>query len=156
MKTKQVLRLLLPTLVLLCGMFALVSCSSQPDAYSITGKPISFKNFIGKWVVINYWADWCKPCITEIPELNELYKQHKKDVVVIGVNYDQLPKQKQLALAKKLHIDYILLASNPAKKLGIKDSSVLPATYIINPNGKLSDALLGPQNQKKLLNEMRL
>ena len=41
----------------------------------------------GQWVVINYWARWCKPCVKEIPELNKLNQQHT-DITVLGVNYD--------------------------------------------------------------------
>ena len=41
----------------------------------------------GQWVVINYWAQWCKPCIEEIPYLNTLDRDYAQ-VTVLGVNYD--------------------------------------------------------------------
>src|SRR3546814_7187463 len=45
----------------------------------------------GQWLVINYWAEWCAPCRTEIPELNALDKQLKsQSASVLGVNFDGL------------------------------------------------------------------
>ncbi|MFT4997247.1 MAG: thiol-disulfide isomerase/thioredoxin, partial [Flavobacteriales bacterium] len=44
-------------------------------------------NAKGKWTYINYWATWCKPCIEEIPELNEFAAQNPY-LVVLGVNFD--------------------------------------------------------------------
>ena len=41
----------------------------------------------GKWQVINYWATWCGPCITEVPELNDLARILER-LIVLGVDYD--------------------------------------------------------------------
>ena len=58
-------------------------------ACSPTGKNVGtlqLDELRGQWVVINYWAIWCKPCIQEIPELNKLAELPQ--VTVLGVNYD--------------------------------------------------------------------
>ena len=44
-------------------------------------------DFHGRWLVINYWAEWCTPCIKEIPELNQLAQQYP-ELAVVGVNFD--------------------------------------------------------------------
>src|SRR5690554_8199665 len=50
------------------------------------GTQANWDKYRGQWVLVNYWAEWCKPCLEEIPELNELDKA--PDIAVLGVNFD--------------------------------------------------------------------
>lgn len=136
---------------ILCIAFILSSCSSNPDTYDSHGRPIFLKNYHGKWVIINYWAMWCKPCLTEIPTLNALYRQHKNKVMVLGVSFDQLTNQQIQRIAKKLDVTFPMLAYFPKEKFGIKNISTLPITFILTPDGKLYKTLKGPQTKKTLL-----
>jgi thiol-disulfide isomerase/thioredoxin len=63
---------------------ALALSGCGPGAGTQPGLPL--EQLRGQWVVINYWAIWCKPCIQEIPELNAL--NELPEVTVLGVNYD--------------------------------------------------------------------
>ena len=63
--------------------FLLLGCAEQ----SGDSPTASLEELRGQWVVINYWAQWCKPCIEEIPELNALDQKYEQ-VTVLGVNYD--------------------------------------------------------------------
>ncbi len=102
----------------------------------------------GQWVVINYWAPWCKPCIEEIPQLNALDAQYSQ-VTVLGVNYDgasgaELEQQRQtLGVAFASVVD-------PAAQLGISRPVVLPTTLILDPQGQLVATLVGPQTLESL------
>jgi thiol-disulfide isomerase/thioredoxin len=104
----------------------------------------------GQWVVINYWAEWCKPCIKEIPELNALDRDHDT-VTVLGVNYDGATGDALQAQLDALQVQFKTLAEDPAALLGLDRPSVLPTTLIINPAGELLDTLVGPQTLESLL-----
>lgn len=128
-------------LIVAC-LFTLVGCA--PDATDIYGRPINISNYRGKWVVINYWATWCGPCMQEIPELNQLATNYKNDVVVLGVNYDGLNNTVLRSLAQGYQVQYYFLKAFPISKWGENPKS-LPVTYIIDPKGNLYKTLLGPQ-----------
>ncbi len=99
--------------------------------------------------MINYWAQWCKPCIEEIPQLNALDAQYTQ-VTVLGVNYDgasgaELEQQRQ-----KLGVAFASLAADPAAQLGTTRPVVLPTTLILDPAGQLVATLIGPQTLESL------
>ena len=81
----------------------------------------------GQWVVINYWAQWCKPCIKEIPELNELDQEFDR-VTVLGVNYDGETGEELAAQIEKLGVAFTTLAQDPSATLGVPRPVVLPTS----------------------------
>ena len=104
----------------------------------------------GQWVVINYWAEWCKPCIKEIPELNALDSDYDA-ITVLGVNYDGATGEDLQTQLETLQVGFRTLAEDPAALLGLNRPTVLPTTLIINPEGELLDTLIGPQTLESLL-----
>ena len=103
----------------------------------------------GQWVLINYWAQWCKPCIKEIPELNALNRDYPQ-VTVLGVNYDGATGQELDAQLDKLGVDFTTLAQDPAAQLGVPRPAVLPTTLVLGPDGTLRQTLVGPQTLESL------
>jgi thiol-disulfide isomerase/thioredoxin len=134
---KQALLLALLSTLLACG--ASKDNTNEPDLDSLRGQ----------WVVINYWAQWCKPCIKEIPELNMLDQQYP-EVTVLGVNYDGTTGEDLAAQLEKLGIEFATLATDPASQLGTPRPVVLPTTLILDPAGQLSVTLVGPQTLTSL------
>lgn len=100
----------------------------------------------GRWLVINYWAEWCGPCRKEIPELNRLAEElQEQQVRVLGVNFDALQGEELRTAAEQLGIRFTVLASDPAPRLGLAPSQVLPVTWLIDPQGRVREQLPGEQ-----------
>ncbi len=116
------------------------------------GVKIPFSSLQGKWVFINYWASWCKPCLDEIPELNQFYEQNKPggNIAMYSVNYDALSLDAQKILLKQLDIRYPALAQNPADSLQLGNINGVPVTFVFNPQGDLADTLYGGQTVRSL------
>lgn len=114
------------------------------------GQKISFDSLKGKWVLINYWASWCQPCLDEIAELNRFYNKNKDEVALFAVNFDALPLSSQMALIKKYKINYPSLQRDPASALNLGEIRGVPATFVFNPQGNLSTTLYGGQTEKTL------
>jgi len=62
-------------------------------------------NLEGNWILINYWADWCPPCIKEIPEINTFSDKHP-EVIVLAFNFDRLEAEDLRPQIKKFNIKY--------------------------------------------------
>jgi len=124
---------------------------STPKFKDIDGHTINFHDEHNRWVVLNYWASWCKPCIKEIPELNSFYQAHRnKDAIVVGVNVDHVSGIALNEIIAKMNVKFPTLKHDPAAKLGIKHIEGLPATFIVAPNGKVAKQIYGAQTQEKL------
>lgn len=115
-----------------------------------TADPVNLEQLRGQWLVINYWAQWCKPCIKEIPELNNLNRQYRQ-VTVLGVNYDGTTGQELELQLEKLGIAFATLPGDPARQLGTPRPVVLPTTLILDPQGQLHATLVGPQTLESLV-----
>ena len=102
-----------------------------------TGKPQRLADFKGRYVVLNFWATWCVPCIQEIPEIADFAHAHR-DVVVLGIAVDaedNVAKVKQF-VAKTGH-DYPVVFSDAKVEAQLGDQKALPTTRIYDPTGKV-------------------
>ena len=103
----------------------------------------------GQWRVINYWAIWCTPCREEIPELNAV--DSRSDLLVLAVNYDGKKGSILHEEAAEMGITFQLLEKDPGAALGIQRPRVLPTTLLVNPDGEVTDTLVGPQTEQRLM-----
>ncbi|MCC5885833.1 MAG: TlpA family protein disulfide reductase [Gammaproteobacteria bacterium] len=161
------MRFVNPRLVIILGLLGLLSAcadNSQPARDSMNaavgaaadsiplldGTTLSLSELEGRWVFVNYWAEWCAPCREEIPELNALQAEAGDRVLVLGINFDQLPVEVMGPQAEKLGIRFAVAAEDPRDLLGITLPEVLPSTYVFDPQGNQAGVLLGPQDLDQL------
>lgn len=131
-------------LPLLLTVIWLSAC--QPQSFrQAEGPAIDWDSLRGQWVLVNYWARWCKPCLEEIPELNTL--DAAPDITVLGVNYDGVAGAELVQQGREMGIEFALLAEDPGPALGWSAPVGLPATFVVAPDGSLLQARFGPQTE---------
>lgn len=136
----------------LLACLALAGCAEDwgPDQH---GADVTAQQLDGQWLLINYWAEWCGPCRVEIPELNALDAAHD-DITVLGVNFDGLQGEELAAASKNLDVRFRVLSIDPAERLDLPRSAVLPVTYIVDASGKVREQLVGEQTAEGLLERL--
>jgi len=125
----------------------LAGCQNQ-EFERANGTALDWKSLRGHWVLVNYWAEWCKPCLEEIPELNALNRS--ASVVVLGVNFDGVKGQPLIDLGERMGIKYGMLAEDPGPALGWQMPVGLPATFVVDPEGNLKETRFGPQTEEDI------
>ncbi|WP_232297854.1 TlpA disulfide reductase family protein [Nitrosospira sp. NpAV] len=119
-----------------------------------TGKKLTLSDYKGKWVLINFWATWCPPCLKEIPDLVSLYES-RKDVVVIGIAMDYQNPQTVLKYADSLSISYPIVFGDRKIAAQIGPVSMLPTTYLFDPAGQPAAYKVGLISRESLEEFMR-
>lgn len=133
----------------LCLLVLLLLAGCQKQEFErANGTVLDWDSLRGHWVLVNYWAEWCKPCLEEIPELNDL--DRSGSVVVLGVNFDGIKGQSLMELGQRMGIEYGMLGEDPGPALGWDTPLGLPATFVIDPEGKLKETRFGPQTKEDI------
>ncbi|MGD8559496.1 MAG: TlpA disulfide reductase family protein [Gammaproteobacteria bacterium] len=142
------LMMLLPSLAVAEKVAEKIENYSLPD---INGKTRSLAEFRGKWVVLNFWATWCPPCLKEIPELVDFHDEFKdKNAVVIGVDYEDIAVDELKEFTESYFMSYPILRTLPTSKTPFGVISGLPTTYLISPAGEVVARQSGPVTAKMI------
>ena len=137
----RALRWVVPALVLALAATAALAF----DVRDTDGKRHRLADYRGKWVVVNFWATWCPPCLEEIPDLIKFHNKHKDlDAVVVGVDYEDITAQQLAGEVTKLGINYPVMQADPSVNPSFGDVPGLPTTFLINPQGELVAKQTGP------------
>ncbi len=120
---------------------------APPTLFSnVNGDPISLKFFRGKVVVLNLWATWCAPCVTEMPSLDRLASRFESDrLVVLAVSQDKGGSAVVTPFLMRLALQKLKIFADPSGRL-FRDFGVrgLPTTFIIDPSGATIARVEGP------------
>lgn len=121
------------------------------------GNRILFKEFEGKTLFVNFWATWCPPCIAEMPDIHELYKETSSEVAFVMISLDQNEEKAKSFVQKKDYEFpiYFLRSRLPASY----DTHAIPTTYLLDKKGQViienhGMAKYNSSSFKKLLKEI--
>jgi len=98
------------------------------------GKTHRLSDYPGKWVLVNFWATWCEPCLKEIPDLAALHEA-RKDIVIIGVAMEFDDSATVMKFVDDMNIPYPIVLGNHKIAGQIDEISMLPSTYLYDPTG---------------------
>jgi thiol-disulfide isomerase/thioredoxin len=140
------------TLALAFALPADAAKPSQPTLHvgTLDGKTFDLDAQRGRWVIVNYWATWCVPCIKEMPGISHFVATHKH-VVAIGLAYEDSEPADIRAFLVKHPVVYPIAQITLDKPLkDFDEPRGLPTTYLISPDGRIAKHIVGPVTETSL------
>jgi thiol-disulfide isomerase/thioredoxin len=117
---------------------------------TLDGQPFDLAAQRGHWVIVNFWATWCVPCIKEMPDISHFVATHK-NVRAIGLAYeDSEPADIKAFLAKHPVIYPIAQVTLDKPLKDFDEPRGLPTTYLISPDGTVAKPIVGPVTEASL------
>jgi len=117
---------------------------------TVDGQSYDLAAHRGKWVVVNFWATWCAPCLKEMPELSALHAM-RNNVEVVGLAYEDIEAAEMQAFLKEHPVAYpiaIVDTYQPPADFAVPRG--LPMSYLISPEGKVAKQFLGPVDARAI------
>ncbi|MCB0166378.1 MAG: redoxin domain-containing protein [Anaerolineae bacterium] len=107
---------------------------------ALSGETISLAELEGRWVLINFWATWCHPCVKEMPYLQHLADEY--DVAVLGVNFNESAAS-VTKFVDEHNLSFPILMNPDDVTLTMYQARSLPRTFIIAPDGTIALQIIG-------------
>jgi thiol-disulfide isomerase/thioredoxin len=118
---------------------------------TLDGKTFDLAAQRGKWVIVNYWATWCVPCIKEMPDISKFVTTHQDKVAAIGLAFEDSDKADIEAFLAKHPVSYPVAQVTLDKPLkDFDEPRGLPTTWLIGPDGKVAKRFVGPVTDASL------
>ncbi len=124
-------------IALLCALLLLPLSGHAFSLVDSTGRTHTLEQYKGKWVLVNFWATWCPPCLEEMPDLNALHEDKRNNLVVLGIAMDYRDRQTVLDFAEQMMVTFPIIFGDRQIAAQIGTVSGLPTTYLYNPQGKV-------------------
>jgi len=114
------------------------------------GKTFKLADHRGQWVVVNFWATWCAPCLKEMPEFSA-FDSARDDVQVVGLAYEEIDADGMRQFLAAHPVSYpIAIVDLMHPPEDFDPPRGLPLTYLVAPDGRLARRFMGPISAKTL------
>lgn len=122
---------------------------------TLDGKEVKLSDYLGKKVILNFWATWCPPCKAEMPHMQNFYEKNKdKGIEILAVNLTS--QDKGMEKIEEFVQEYGLSFPIPLDKDGeigvLYQAFGIPTSYIIDSNGIITERIPGPMDEEMMEN----
>lgn len=110
------------------------------------GSVFTEKNTRGKYLVVNFWATWCTPCLKEIPAFVEFYNKNSNHVEILGLDYEPVNLPVINEFVERFSINYPIILytdTNDSEYSKFGEIVGMPTTLIYSPDGELIRTFMG-------------
>jgi len=157
MSAKNIFFLLLAATIILTGCPGTVEAAGEKaqdfSLKDINNRIVRLSDYGNKVIILNFFATWCPPCKSEIPDFVELVKEYgDKGLVIIGVSVDNGDMETIKNFAAQYNINYPILLDDGLVSNAYGPIQGIPATFIIDKKGRIVQKIVGARSKSQFEN----
>jgi len=123
--------------------------------YTLEGTEVKLSDYLGKIVILDFWATWCAPCIKSIPDLISIQDEYEDELIVIGISLDQPATQNNLQLfINNFGINYPVVLGTYEVLEAYGNIQAIPTSFIIDTEGNIINKHIGLVPKSTLIEEI--
>ncbi|MBT2689624.1 TlpA family protein disulfide reductase [Bacillus sp. ISL-47] len=107
---------------------------------NLEGETVKLSDYVGKKVMLNFWATWCPPCKAEMPDIQKFYTEKGDEVAILAVNID--PQYDVAGFAKEMRVNFPILLDENEKAANAYQILTIPTTFFIDEKGIIRNKYL--------------
>ena len=108
------------------------------DLETLNGSPTKLSDYKGQYVLLNFWATWCPPCLEEMPSMEGAYQRYKdKGFTVLAISSDEEGKTAVEPFVEKLGVTFPIMFDPDKAVSSIYGANNLPLSFLLNPEGQV-------------------
>ena len=120
------------------------------ELQTVDGTSLDLQTLRGHPLLINFWATWCEPCKVEIPSLQTVYDTYKdRGLRIIAINLGETLETAR-SWVQEMNLNFDVVIDPTAKIASLYQLRGQPSTYVVSPNGVISQVFFGPINEAAL------
>ena len=116
----------------------------------LQGNAQSLSQYQDQWVIVNFWATWCGPCIRELPELVSFADRHLGSAQVVGIAFEKTPIDEIRSFVARFGVNYPVLIIGEEPLVPMEPLKGLPSTFLVSPEGLVVHSHVGPVTEDEL------
>lgn len=142
-------RLLLALTLLLAHLPQALAEGVDFTLEDLDGQTVRLSDYRGRWVVVNFWASWCPPCVRELPELAR-FQRSNPEVQVLGINFEESTAEESRKFLERFDLNFPSLKVGTTPLVPFEPLEGLPTTAIVSPAGQIVERHMGPVTAENL------
>jgi cytochrome c biogenesis protein CcmG, thiol:disulfide interchange protein DsbE len=120
------------------------------NLYDLQKQPVALSDFAGQVILVNNWATWCPPCKAEMPTLEAYYQDHQAQGFVIVAIESGEPSEEVAEFVRQYDLSFPVWPDRGMRALATFKNDALPSTYVIDRQGQVRLAWVGPISRELL------
>lgn len=120
---------------------------------SLDGEQYTLSELRGQWVMLNFWATWCGPCVAEMPFLQDIANTHSEELILLGINYYESAEDVRPFVTEH-RLNFPILMDPSDAMMADYSVQALPQTILIDPQGRIIWRKYGPINEDTFNEEL--
>jgi len=134
--------------------YKLTTTDDKTISFKVEGDTLTSKQLNGKYVLFNFWATWCAPCIKEMPTLVKLQTEHESNLQIVGVLIEKKDPVELQEFMTKFAMNFPVTTGEENYRMAkaFDDVKMFPESFLYAPDGKFVKKFIGEIQESELKN----